>query len=400
MNYKNTNKLEIFKDSIHAGTLSRIEGGCFFTFSNDFIKSDIKNLTFNLNKNKPTHRFIGHNLPPFFANLLPEGLRLRALVKNLKTSEDDMFSLFAATGSSVIGDIHTKPISEPNNKTANKLKEIDFYELFAKTITTIIPTAEGNDTFAGIQEKLSASMITFPLNIAGTDKSYIIKLNSQNHTNLVENEYYSMLLAAKCGIKTAKNKIVKDKNNNKGLLVERFDRERKDNKLLMHHQEDACQFLEKYPSEKYRISLNQIADKIMILSTAAPVMILELLKQYCFSYLLGNGDLHAKNISLLQKNGSSFIELSPAYDIITTSIYNDNKMAIKINGRDDNIKFKTILDFSQHYGIPEKATKLMILKLITNFEKNLSIIENIPMPPKTLKKQYYFMNKRINLLTP
>ena len=114
----------------------------------------------------------------------------------------------------------------------------------------------------------------------------------------------------------------------------------------MHHQEDGCQILDKYPSEKYRISLNQIADKIMVLSTVAPITILELLKQYYFSYLLGNGDLHAKNVSLLQKNGSSFIELSPAYDIITTSIYKDYKMAIKINGRDDNIKLKTILDYA------------------------------------------------------
>lgn len=398
MNYKDTNKLEIFKDSLHAGTLSRIDGGCCFTFSDDFIKSNIKNLTFNLNKSNPNLRFIGHNLPPFFANLLPEGLRLRALVKNLKTSQDDMFSLFAATGSSVIGDIHAKANNKSDNKPSNKLKEIDFYELFSKTITTIIPTAEGNDTFAGIQEKLSASMITFPLNIAGTDKSYIIKLNSQDHTNLVENEYYSMLLAAKCGIKTAKNKIVKDKNGNKGLLVERFDREYQENKLLMHHQEDGCQILDKYPSEKYRISLNQIADKIMVLSTVAPITILELLKQYCFSYLLGNGDLHAKNVSLLQKNGSSFIELSPAYDIITTSIYKDYKMAIKINGRDDNIKLKTILDFGLHYGIPEKATRLMISKLIANFEKNLKLLGNIPMPVKTLDKQYNLMQKRINHL--
>ena len=42
MNYKDTNKLEIFKDSLHAGTLSRIDGGCCFNFSNDFINSDIK----------------------------------------------------------------------------------------------------------------------------------------------------------------------------------------------------------------------------------------------------------------------------------------------------------------------------------------------------------------------
>ena len=96
MNYKATNKLEIFKDNLHAGTLSRIDGGCCFTFSDDFIKSDIKNLTFNLNKSNPNLRFIGHNLPPFFANLLPEGLRLRALVKNLKTSEDVMISWFTA----------------------------------------------------------------------------------------------------------------------------------------------------------------------------------------------------------------------------------------------------------------------------------------------------------------
>jgi len=44
--------------------------------------------------------------------------------------------------------------------------------------------------------------------------------------------------------------------------------------------------------------MNQIADALMQITNAPQLEILNLLRQYAFSYLICNGDLHAKNISL------------------------------------------------------------------------------------------------------
>ena len=384
LDYKSKNVLKIYRNDCFAGNLIRTENGCRFEFDKEFLSNNEYNyLTFNTNKYKNKIDLIGYNLPPFYANLLPEGLRLKAIIKHLKTSEDDMFTLFAASGNNVIGDVYA--FNENNHKQefkAPKLSEVNFYDLFSQSLSKIIPTWEGNDTIAGIQEKLSASMITFPVNIASNKSAYILKLNPKSHENLVENEFYVMKLAFLCGLNTAKVKLVKDRDKNLGLLVTRFDKEFVENRFISHHQEDGCQILDRYPADKYRISLNEIAKKILVLASAPQKNILSLLQLYCFSYLVGNGDLHAKNISLIQKHYSSFVELTPIYDLICTYIYGDRKMAIKIDGRDDNITSKTVIDFALRHGIPESATKLMLLKLSEKLKKNIDILFKINMTEK------------------
>ena len=377
--YRTNNILKIYRNDSFAGNLIRTENGCIFEFDKEFLSNNKYNyLTFNTNKYRTKISLTGYNLPPFYANLLPEGLRLKAIIKHLKTSEDDMFTLFAASGDSVIGDVHaSNEIIQKQEYKAPKLSEVNFYDLFSQSISKIIPTWEGNETIAGIQEKLSASMITFPVNIASNKSSYILKLNPKTHENLVENEFYIMKLASLCGLNTAKVKLVRDRDKNYGLLVTRFDKEFVGDRFISHHQEDGCQILDRYPADKYRISLNEIAKKILELASAPQKAILSLLQLYCFSYLVGNGDLHAKNISLIQRTSSSFIELTPVYDLICTYIYGDRKMAIKIDGRDDNITSKTIIDFAQRHGIPESATKQMLSKLSYKFQKNIDILFKI-----------------------
>ena len=382
--YKTNNSLKIYRNDSYAGDLIRTENGCIFEFNKEFISNNQYNyLTFNTNKYKARISQTGYNLPPFYANLLPEGLRLKAIIKHLKTSEDDMFTLFAASGSNVIGDVYAFNENIQNHDyKPPKLSEVNFYELFSQSISKIIPTWEGNETIAGIQEKLSASMITFPVNIASNKSSYILKLNPKTHENLVENEFYVMKLASLCGLNTAKVKLVKDKDKNYGLLVTRFDKEFIGDRFISHHQEDGCQILDRYPADKYRISLNEIAKKILDLASAPQKAILSLLQLYCFSYLVGNGDLHAKNISLIQKHSSSFVELTPVYDLICTYIYGDRKMAIKIDERDDNITSKTIIDFAKRHGIPESATQQMLSKLSDKLYKNIDVLFKIDMTEK------------------
>jgi serine/threonine-protein kinase HipA len=210
-----------------------------------------------------------------------------------------------------------------------------------------------------------------------------------------------MELARKCGIETAKTKLVKDKDSNYGLLVTRFDRtwNPKEEKFLMHHQEDACQFLNKYPAEKYRISINDIVKGIEKHVPAAKVAILKLLQLYAFSYLIGNGDLHAKNVSLLIKSDSQFPELSPAYDLICTYIYGDHKMAIKLDGRDDNLKRKNFIDFGLRFGVPEVACNKMLDRLLFKLKDHSSLLNQVPITEKSRALLSGMLKKRFNDLS-
>ncbi|WP_372341613.1 HipA domain-containing protein [Nocardia sp. CC216A] len=62
-------------------------------------------------------------------------------------------------------------------------------------------------------------------------------------------------------------------------------------------QEDACQILGRYPAARYRITLQEaikaLADAVAEGRGSRPLATLQLLEIAAFSYLIGNGDLHA-----------------------------------------------------------------------------------------------------------
>jgi len=376
-NFKEIEDLEIHCNEQLAGHLRRNKAGSEFEFSESFFEdTSTKGISFHLNKKNKFYKFNGDSLPAFFAGLLPEGLRLKAITNKIKTSEDDLFSILAAIGSQCVGDVYAKPVGNTGEKIKGvtkpvSFKDVDFYKLFLDNLEA--SSLNSNDeALAGVQEKISASMISFPLNVSKKDKSYILKLNPKDKLTLVENEFLSLALAKKCGLDVNKAKLVIDSNNQKGLLVERFDRykDTKASDFKMLHQEDGCQFLNRYPADKYRVSFKEILKGIESYSTAPKIEILKALQLYAFSYLLGNGDLHAKNISLQTLKPSGRVVLTPCYDLICTYIYQDHKMALKLNGRDDNIKRRDFIELGHAFSVPEKAVVNMLDKLLTLFNKN------------------------------
>jgi serine/threonine-protein kinase HipA len=76
------------------------------------------------------------------------------------------------------------------------------------------------------------------------------------------------------------------------------------------------------------------------------------------------------------------VQLTPAYDLISTTLYGDHKMALKLDGRDDRITRKSILTFGSRYGLTEKAIEHMLNKLFKAVQKNYPSLRNIPLPEK------------------
>jgi serine/threonine-protein kinase HipA len=392
-------ELVVYRKDLIAGVLKRTERGCLFQYAPEFLAHlDYQGLSYRMKKSPIPLSIQGVNLPTFFAGLLPEGLRLKALIKNVKTSEDDLFTLFAASGSHVIGDVYAKTASVAHDKkpAPPKLRDIDFYDYFQEILGKNT-YASGEDTLAGVQEKISASMISFPLNIAKETKSYILKLNPKDKPSLIENELSTMTLAAKCGITTAKVKLVRDKNKNLGLLVERFDRVWNEGKkaFALIHQEDACQFSDRYPADKYKLSFAEIVKNAAEIATAPQPTVLKLMRLYCFSYLVGNGDLHAKNISLFTAEDSGIIDLTPAYDLISTFVYGDQKMALKLDGKDDSITKKMVIQFGERFKVKAPATEKMLDRLVSDVKRHAHILESLPVEKKKQSALQQMMKRRL-----
>jgi serine/threonine-protein kinase HipA len=358
-------RVDVYKHHTRAGELSRTPHGALFTYDPAYAQQHAgdaqRGVAFGLPVRAEPYEVIGTNLHPFFAGLLPEGLRLKALVRALKTSEDDLFSLLVASGADTIGDVSVAAHGELPKEQAPvtdtiALSDISFRELFEQTLRFDESAAELS--IAGVQPKVSAAMISFPVRAKDRRHAYILKLAPAEFPKLVENEAFFMAMAKSVGLPVAATRVVHDKTGEPALLVERFDRlAQKGKPDLRLHQEDACQLLDRYPADKYRLTLADVASALEVCSAPLAER-LKLLRMQAFSYLIANGDMHAKNVSVHVV--SSRVELTPCYDLLSTLPYGDRSLALSLDGRDDRLKRSHFCAFGERIGIRRAAVEQLL----------------------------------------
>lgn len=283
----------------------------------------------------------GVSLHPFFAGLLPEGIRLRAIERRLGR---DPFTLLSAIGSDCIGDVSVEA-DEAHAFDAGRAAEVSFRDLFDASIAG---THGVEPALSGAQEKIAA---------ADANGHYILKLNPPKAPRIVENEHFFLRAAAEIGMEAASATIVRDREGESGLLVRRFDRDG-DTRIP---QEDACQFLDRYPDDKYALATSDVMKGVVELASAPSIASAKLLRLVAFSYLIANGDLHAKNVSLRTVDGR--VDLAPGYDLLSTLPYGDRTMALPLEGRKDNLRRSTFVAFGQRFGLPERAVTSILDRL-------------------------------------
>ena len=130
------------------------------------------------------------------------------------------------------------------------------------------------------------------------------------------------------------------------FATKRYDRKFiKENKILNNmpvprrlHQEDFAQALCIAAANKYEKNnegyLKKLFDVIRAHSADPMTDSLKLWDICVFNYLIGNTDNHIKNLSLLYSEDLKSVRLAPAYDIVSTMIYQSSteNMALAING--------------------------------------------------------------------
>lgn len=186
-------------------------------------------------------------------------------------------------------------------------------------------------SLAGVQLKFSAFAnagkgggLTIPAE--GVGGSWIVKLPSQQFSGVPENEFSMMTLANMIGMEVPVINLVEldaiagipegiGELKGRALAVNRFDRT-VDGAV---HTEDFAQVFGVFPDDKYkRASYANIAR--VIGTEAGDVGAAEFIRRLVFSTLIGNGDMHLKNWSLIYPDRRS-AALSPAYDLVSTIAY-------------------------------------------------------------------------------
>ena len=292
-------------------------------------------------------------VPPFFAGLLPEGRRLTNLRRAVKTSADDDLSLLVAVGGDPVGDVQVLPRGvEPSEQPALVEVNRSFAEV---TFTDVLEQAGVVDphALAGVQDKASARMLSVP--VAQRGRRFILKIDPPEYPHVVVNEAYFIRCARAARFPVVEATVVHDATGRPGLLVSRFDRVLDDTgNAVSLAVEDAAQVLGLYPADKYLVSAETAANALADLCAARVVAARELFRQLCFAWVTGNGDVHAKNLSVLAGPTGEW-RVSPAYDLPSTLPYGDSTMALTIGGRSDGLSRRILLALAADLGIPESA---------------------------------------------
>ncbi len=143
------------------------------------------------------------------------------------------------------------------------------------------------------------------------------------------NEHLTMTMADQLfKISTAKCGLVKFANGEPAYLTRRFDRDKEGNVL---GQADFVSVLNATPDTNdhglYKYNSFTYEDVGNRLNPTDQINFIRIL---VFNYLTGNGDVHLKNLSLLESPDGDML-LSPSYDLMNTKLHiNDPKIAMNL----------------------------------------------------------------------
>jgi serine/threonine-protein kinase HipA len=397
---KKVDSADVFKGEVRAGQLQRTEEGVAFVYDAEYLASSGPAVAWTVPPRVEPYLTAGGAVPAFFAGLLPEGARLQAVIAAVKTSPDDEMSLLLAVGSDAVGDVSVVPAGEqPRDlgEAANRVDDssaVSFRELFSRSVDPA--TRELDRAIPGVQDKLSDAMISFPVLHEGPS---ILKLTPERYPRLVENEAFFLRMAAECGFQVPSFQVVRDRDGETGLLVERFDRRVKDGRLVRIAQEDACQLAGRWPADKYRLSMREVIEVVSDVVSSPRAAALELVLLTAFSYLIANGDMHAKNISVRWLSEEQTVEVTPAYDLVTTRPYPvDDRLALAVDGRDLRIRGSDLIRFAERFGVPEKLLRRRLSDLCDRAEPFIRRVDEIGFDDRATRQLRREMQQRISEL--
>lgn len=386
---------QIYKKGQLAAELYKSGNTLVFKYREDYLASNGAGIATTLPKSELPISLPGGSSPAFFAGLLPEGRRLNAIRRRIKASADNDLALLLEIGQDLIGDVQVLPEERDQRPDRDTLK------LPANTdqlnFTKIRDEYFGHQAsgLPGVQDKVSGKMLNARSKIVNRD--YIIKFNPDEAPFAVENEAYFLGLAKKCDIPTATYKVLTDSLGNHALSLERFDRIPTDSGNLRQAQEDGCQVMDLYPADKYDPDFVEMAERLISLCPAKGIAGYNLFKQLVFSWLIGNGDAHAKNFSILESPSGEWM-ISPAYDLLCTAYYqNDREMALSIEELTTKWTRELLLRTAKRLYVPERAAKSVIdrqLNILASLSDDI-VNKALPFPShlnfdvaKLLKKRF------------
>jgi serine/threonine-protein kinase HipA len=248
-------------------------------------------------------------------------------------------------------------------------------------------------SISGVQDKVSLRLDRGKLSTVERDGTHILKPVPATPFRLAAdmpaNEHCTMLLASRLGINTAAHGLVRLADGQLAYVTRRFDRKPTGRRQKSTagaagasvqtghrlHQEDLSILIDasketRGDNWKYDASYEEIGYAIAKYCGAQQRDLREFLRRVVFSFIVGNGDAHIRNFSVL-RDDLNRVSLSPAYDLLCTKIHlpHDNDLALAILDRERGGLYSTTyegLGFYSRADFLQLARALAIPELVAN----------------------------------
>lgn len=266
-------------------------------------------------------------------------------------------------------------------------------------------------SISGVQQKLSMAMSeSHELVPVVCDGRYILKPSPEEFPYASENEHAGMITSQVLGIQTASCGLVSFSDGELAYITRRFDRVHGGEKL---HQEDLVQGFNMPSDDKYSKSYEEAGRLILEMTKGKQAVVLDFICRVIHAYLIGNDDMHLKNVSL-QKDADNetrfYDRLTPNYDCLFTDVFDTADsagfLALDLLDGDFSVYYQrygyyTGHDFlllAERLGIAEKPVKNFILKIKAKQQAVLDLINCSYMPDGMRKSAADLVRARLRAL--
>lgn len=270
--------------------------------------------------------------PSYFQNLLPEGHNRDRLARERRCSPDNEFELLAAAGHDLMGAIEVEPVPVREGIPDTVRHWHTALGLDVLEPGFVESPVEDAAALPGVVTKFSAVQDgrRYVVKRQGAAGSFILKLPSTRHPDLVANEAAGYQLCAALGLDCAQAQVISRADADLPeqlpfddiLAVRRFDRNANGQRV---HMEEFAQVLQYEPKRKYGQGLMtdypnmlRVLDR---LSSRPAQDVQEFVKRFVAFILMGNVDAHLKNWALIYPDGIT-PKLAPLYDpVCVTALF-------------------------------------------------------------------------------
>jgi serine/threonine-protein kinase HipA len=338
-----------------------------------------------------------NHLPAFFTNLMSEGWVKRHQALLARLDVDDKFGLLLAHGAELIGPIRVLP-SLLKNEEAGRIPTLPQKNLKGFTIdfarddfNEVAIRSLGSASISGVQPKM------FLTHKASAKKTltasvgmgpYIVKPSPRDLPHLAVNEFIIMRLCQLVGFNVADHALVPFSCGELAYVTGRFDLDTAGRNIGFI--EDLASVMDVAPGNKSSETLSyERALKVAHASCGYHAQVLrDGFLQVLMAYLVGNNDLHLKNLSLVRPlDSDTAAGFSKIYDMVSVAPYKEydgSELSIwlmetevkdaKSTSSYDNYGYYTEHDFvafAAQLGLNQKIAKKLIHSLVKKVSQNL-----------------------------